>query len=378
MNRPAPVPVPFCGSNVLIPCGGKWVGHILHVREAMARVPAFRDGRVFVADLQPVTPAGCFADAAFQVPPVHDPAYVPALRNLALKHGVGLILPLIDIDVMALAPHRSALASDGIHVVCPSLEVAETCFDKRRFHAFAQSHRLAVPRMVAAEELPSASFPLFAKPARGFGSIGARLCRDRASAERCVQERPDMILEEYLDGPEYSVDLYVSRGGLTMAAVVRQRDKVVGGEAYQSHTVSRPEVQAAARACAGALASAGYWGPLNVQVIVGARGPAVIDVNPRLGSASLLSNTATGGRLLWSILYEASGGLCREPCDDYVIGLRLVRFLGEVYHLDGRPVRIDPSFQGDSAAVPERPTRPHFYSAAERAAAHLATGGDPE
>lgn len=378
MNRPAPISVHSRGSNVLIPCGGKWVGHVLHVREAMEKVPAFRGGRVFVADLQPVTPAGCFADAAFQVPPVHEAAYVPTLRELALKHGVGLILPLIDIDVMALAPHRSALARDGIHVVCPSPEVAETCFDKRRFHAFAESHRLAVPRMVASRELPSAAFPLFAKPARGFGSIGAGLCPDRASAERCLQDRPDMIFEEYLDGTEYSVDLYVSRSGRTIAAVVRQRDKVVGGEAYQSHTVSRQDVQAAARACADALASAGYWGPLNVQVIVGSRGPAVIDVNPRLGSASLLSNTATGGRLLWSILYEASGGLCDESYDDYVIGLRLTRFLGEVYHRDGRPVRIDPPSDVDPAALPERWPRPHFRSAAEHAAAHPATQGDPE
>lgn len=375
--KPPPDPVAFCGPNVLIPCGGKWVGHVLHVREAMAKVPAFRAGRVFVADCRPVTPAGCFADGSFQVPPVHDPAYVPVLRELALRHGVGLILPLIDIDVMALAPHRSALGRDGIHVVCPLPELAETCFDKRRFHAFAEEHRLPVPRMFASEELSSATFPLFAKPARGFGSIGARLCPDRASVERCLQDRPDTILEEYAEGAEYSVDLYVSRSKLSAVTVVRQRDKVVGGEAYQSHTVRQPEVQSAAEACVRALATAGYWGPLNVQVIGGPNGPVVIDVNPRLGSASLLSNTATGGRLFWSILYEASGGLCRDVFHDNVIGLSLTRFLGEVYHLDGRPIRVDPPSGIKHAAWPNPWSRPHFHTLAEESAAQPATRGDP-
>ncbi|NMC20178.1 MAG: hypothetical protein GYA33_07120, partial [Thermogutta sp.] len=103
-----------------------------------------------------------------------------------------------------------------------------------------------------------------------------------------------------------------------------------------------------------------------------------IDVNPRLGSASLLSNTATGGRLYESIFYEASGGLCDESYDDYVIGLRLTRFLGEVYHLDGRPVRIDPPSDVNLAALPERRPRPHFRSTAECPAAYPATRGDPQ
>ncbi|GAB6187875.1 ATP-grasp domain-containing protein [Thermopirellula anaerolimosa] len=378
MNRPVSFPVSFRGPNVLIPCGGKWVGHVVHVREAMAKIAAFRDGRVFVADLQPLTPAGCFADAAFQVPPVRDAAYVPALRELAIKHAIGLILPLIDIDVMALAPHRSALAEDGVHVVCPSPELAEICFDKRRFHDFARSHHLAVPRVFAAEELASAAFPLFAKPARGFGSIGAKVCPDRASSEKSLQERPDLVFEEYLEGVEFSVDLYVSRSTAPVVSVVRQRDKVVGGEAYQSHTVRRPDVRSLARECAAALASVGYWGPLNVQIIVGPGGPAIIDVNPRLGSASLLSNAATGGRLVWSILYEASGGLCGEVDDDYVVGLSLTRYLGEVYHLEGRAVRVDPPSQVRSAALPDCWTRPHFRMTAEDSAAYPATRGAPQ
>ncbi len=388
-------PPTLLGPHVLIPCGGKWVGHVVQVREAMNQVPAFHGGRVFVADLQPITPAGCFADDSFQVPPVADPGYAAAIRELALKHGIGLILPLIDIDVMALAPQREALAQHGIHVVSPAPDVAEICFDKRRFHSFATARGLAVPRLFPAEDLPSAPFPLFAKPARGFGSIGAGLCPDLASAEKCRRDRPDLIFEEYCVGTEYSVDLYASRSGEVTVAVVRRRDKVVGGEAYQTRTVRNPEVQALARACASALASLGYWGPLNVQIIAGPRGPAVIDVNPRLGSASLLSNVATSGRLFRSILYEAAGDTCHRPGDgpqgydgpqhcggpeDYVVGLCLTRFLGEVYHHEGQAVRVDPPPRGIPAQTPRRELQPHFDFhgiAATRPAEHPATQGDP-
>jgi hypothetical protein len=65
--------------------------------------------------------------------------------------------------------------------------------------------------------------------------------------------------------------------------------------------------------------------------------PAVFDVNPRLGSASVLSNVATGGRLFAAVLQEACGGTAQSlSVDDYEEGLFLYRYFGDVfYRADG-------------------------------------------
>src|SRR5688500_8869256 len=62
--------------NVLLTCGGHWVGLALQLKEAMGQVPALRDGRLLVADRARIVPAGCYADRAVQVPDISDPSYV--------------------------------------------------------------------------------------------------------------------------------------------------------------------------------------------------------------------------------------------------------------------------------------------------------------
>jgi len=84
------------------------------------------------------------------------------------------------------------------------------------------------------------------------------------------------------------------------------------------------------------LARRGLRGPLNVQVFA-SQPPLVIEVNTRLGSASVLSNVATGGRFFAAVLAEACGLPVDGDPDDYREGLSLYRFLGDVFH-DGDSV----------------------------------------
>jgi hypothetical protein len=90
-----------------------------------------------------------------------------------------------------------------------------------------------------------------------------------------------------------------------------------------------------------ALAGRGLWGPLNVQLFAG-EGVNLIEVNARLGSASVLSNQATAGRYFASVLHEACGGECDGDPDDYRDGLHLYRYWGEVYHDGSAPLAFLP------------------------------------
>jgi biotin carboxylase len=106
---------------------------------------------------------------------------------------------------------------------------------------------------------------------------------------------------------------------------------VVGGEVHQSHTVRSPGIAALADRTIDALVRRGLRGPLNIQLFASAQ-PLLIEVNTRLGSGSVLSNTATGGRLLVSVLADACGATCEGDRDDYVAGLWLQRYWGDIVH----------------------------------------------
>ena len=322
--------------NVLVTCGGKWVGMVLQLRRAMAAVGPLAGGKIYVADRAPLTPAGHFADGSFVVSSIDDPGYADCLADICRRQGVAVVVPLIDLDLLRLAPHHAQFAAAGARLVCPDPDLTDLCFDKSRFAQFAAAEGILTPRRFAVEDLATAPMPLFSKPARGFGSIHAGLCSSVKQAREILTLRPDTIFEEYVRAAEISVDAYLASSGRCIVRVPRIRDKVVGGEAVQTHTVRIPPVRDAALATIEALARRGLRGPLNVQVFA-SEPPRVIEVNTRLGSASVLSNVACGGRLFAAVLGEACGLPADGDPDDYREGVSLYRFLGDVFH-DGDSV----------------------------------------
>jgi len=328
--------------NLLVTCGGKWVGMVLQLREAMERVPSFRGGRIIVASSDAVSPAGCFADASCVVPLIRDPSYVDHLLAICHAHAISAVVPLIDLDLERLAPHRDAFAALGAVVVCPPPDLIELTLDKLRFAHFAAIHSLAHPPTWLAAEIPAAAAPLFYKRRRGFGSIGSGVCASAAEARTLAVDTSDLLFQPLVHASEFSVDAYIARSGRCIVCVPRVREKVVAGEAYKTRTIREVSVTPLARRTIDALAAAGLRGPLNVQIF-DTSPPMLIEVNTRLGSASVLANVATGGRLFEALLQEAAGASADGDPDDFIDNLALNRFLGDVFHQGDRIVSIKPA-----------------------------------
>lgn len=319
-------------NNLLVTCGGRYAGMVAQLRATLPQVPALAGGKLFVADLEAVAPAGYFADATFPVPGFRDPAYVPRLLELCTKHGVRVVLPLIDLDMAHLVPHHAAFAAAGVTLVAPGADLMDLCFDKLSFEAFAQTHGLRTPRCYAEGALEGAPYPLFHKPRRGFGSQRTGFVATAAEARALLAEEPDLVFMEACSGAEISVDAFVSRDGRLMHAVQRVRDKVLGGEAIRSHTVKLGHIAEAAERVLRALAGEGFHGPANLQFFL-TEDPPCFDVNLRLGAGgATLSNQATGGHFFESLLREACGELAPAPDGDYEEGLALYKYMGDCFH----------------------------------------------
>ena len=330
-----------CGAmlkdNVVLTCGGKWVGLVVQFRAAMRQTHTLQGGKLLVADCAPFTPAGCFADGALTVPPARHPEFVETLLRLCEQHAVRVVVPHTSLDMHHLAAHVERFAEHGITLVCPPPELLELCYDKLQFAAFAHEEGLCQPRTYPAEMLGDAPLPLFAKRRRGYGSIGAGLCRTLAEAQPALARFPDLVFQEFIAAPELTVDAFINSAGRCNVRVPRIRDKIVDGESVQAHTVRDAGICALVDQTIAALARRGLRGPLNVQVFAGAR-PLLIEVNARVGSGSVLGDAATWGRYFTSILRDACGEQVDGDPDDYQEGLALYRYLGDVFHVGTRQV----------------------------------------
>ena len=116
------------------------------------------------------------------------------------------------------------------------------------------------------------------KPRTGSGSRG--LMTVGSAAELAALHRsPSLIVQEFLPGEEYSVDVLADAGGHVIASVPRLRARVDSGVSVGGRTVHDAEVEWFGRAVAEAT---GLTYVANVQCKRDRDGvPALLEVNPQ-------------------------------------------------------------------------------------------------
>lgn len=116
-----------------------------------------------------------------------------------------------------------------------------------------------------------------------------RLVPDRAALEALPTDE-DLIVQDYLPGEEYSVDVIADAQGNVVAAVPRTRARVDSGVAIAGRTVRDPELETTASSLAQAI---GLVGVANVQLRRDRAGRAVLlEINPRFPGALPLTIAA--------------------------------------------------------------------------------------
>jgi carbamoyl-phosphate synthase large subunit len=246
-----------------------------------------------MADIDPLA-AGLYLvppDRRLIIPRGDAPELVPALRRACRERDIEALLPTVDVELAPVAEARASFESIGVALPISPVECLRICRDKQLLMEAVQG-RVPVPHNEPLTEAVAArvdSFPRFAKPREGAGSRGATRIDNRADLDRQPKDG-SVMLQEYLPGEEYSVDVYVRRDGRVIAAVPRDRMKIDSGVAVASRTVHVPEVIEAAVRTAEII---GIRGMANVQFKRAADGVfKLLEVNPRYPGTLPLTGAA--------------------------------------------------------------------------------------
>ncbi|MFC3965634.1 ATP-grasp domain-containing protein [Nocardia jiangsuensis] len=196
--------------------------------------------------------------------------------------------------------------------------------------------------------------PVVVKPVRGSGSVGVRLCRDpgeavafaeyslaRRTNERGMPEPARLVIEQYIDGPEYSVEMFDGQIIGTTAKHLGPPPSFV--EVGHDFPATLDPVSAAAIGdCAtDAVQALGVgWGAAHVEIRLGPSGPMIIEVNPRLAGGMIpeLVRAAYGVDLVDCVVARACGAqpkLGRVRKDHASIRFLLAPGDGEITAIDG-------------------------------------------
>lgn len=262
---------------------------------------------LFMADMDPCA-SGLYLVPAVQrliVPRGDAPDFVDLVFELCQRLQIELLISTVDAELVPLARARARFESLGVALPLSPLPALALCADKGALLEAARGV-VAVPDFTpwrGDTTLAGLPFPRFVKPRRGAGGRGAAVVRSAADLQLLPQDG-SYLLQEWLPGDEYSVDVYLRADGEALAAVPRVRMKIDSGIAVAARTVQHPALCQAAIDVARAV---GVRHVANVQFREAADGqPKLLEINPRFPGTLPLTQRA--GIDLPALLVEEMSG----------------------------------------------------------------------
>ena len=115
------------------------------------------------------------------------------------------------------------------------------CQDERAFVEYCLEQGFHVPRVL---DLPlkDECYPVFVREPVGKAGRSAFRADSPEELQYILRSLHDPIVQEYVDAPEYTVDVFTDFDGQVVSAVPRLRMTVFGGESFVGKTVDHPEI----------------------------------------------------------------------------------------------------------------------------------------
>jgi carbamoyl-phosphate synthase large subunit len=324
--------------SVLLTCVGRRVSLLKAFRSAARRLGL--SVCLCGADVNPLSPAFQLCDERLVVPPTTDRHYLNQLLRIVRRFDIRLLVPTVDLDLRLLAEHKGRFEKAGCRVLVSDPHVIDICQDKRRTFRFLRSNGFETPMTwsiraaLSAEREGTLAWPCFLKPWDGHAGKGGVIVHDREGLLFYSKRVPKAICQEWVEGVEYTCDVYVDFGGRVRCAVPRRRMEVRHGEVSKAQVDKHPRIMNEVARLVERLGAGP--GVITVQVFL-TKGGSVkfIEINPRFGGGAPLSIRAGADFPKW-ILQELTGKEPRIGFDTFQDGLTMLRYDAEVWVADPR------------------------------------------
>lgn len=264
------------------------------------------DGKVMSVDINPLS-AGFYASDKHQIiPPSSDPTFIHTLIEICEKESIRLLIPTRDDELVLFAKNKEKFENKGVKVMISDQETIRICNDKYKFYQFLTKNNFPTPKTYLPNQidLSSIHYPLIIKSNLGSGGKNIFKVKNKSELNFFLNYVPDPIVQEFIDGKEYTTDLFSDFDKNVLTIVPRERIETFCGESYKGRTVEDDEMIKKAKSLAETLGTVGH---ITIQCIKNDTGMEFIEINPRIGGGANLgfaSGANTPGMLLKLLLGE--------------------------------------------------------------------------
>lgn len=214
--------------------------------------------------------------------------YIPQLLTISEKENIDLIIPTIDTDLQILAENKDKFKRVNSRVLISNSEMIKICRDKNLTANFFRQCGLNSPDTFNNYKKYNLSYPAFIKPKDGSSSIGANKAYSYSELILYSTHLSNYIIQPFIDGTEYTIDIFCDFGGNALSIVPRERIAVRSGEVLKTKIFMDKIIIQEAEAV---IKNFKPCGPLTVQLIRDKKTNQdyFIEINPRFGGGAPLS-----------------------------------------------------------------------------------------
>ena len=196
-----------------------------------------KDLKIYGADTDSTAPAFAYCDYSRKVVAMKDEKYIDNLLSVCEADKIDLIIPTIDTDLLVLAENRNKFETVGTRVMISAPDKIRICRDKNNVSRFFLDCGLHSPMPVNDRKDYNAGYPAFIKPKNGSSSINAFKAENAEELEIYAGQVEDYIIQPFVNGHEYTIDVLCDWCGHPITVVPRERVQVRGGEVLKTRIV---------------------------------------------------------------------------------------------------------------------------------------------
>ncbi len=251
----------------------------------------------------------------------NDSEAVTDIKNQLVHNSIDIIVTCVDPAIMLAAK----LKDTEIDVFIPSSskEMCEITYDKSKANEWFDKIGVLIPQKTG-------HFPSIAKPKKGSASQGIYILNNELDEKYFLEKEnsSQYIIQEFIEGDEYTVDAYVNRNREIVGIIPRIRLEVIGGESIKSITKRNEQIISITEKI---LSSGEFVGPITLQFIISHENnlPYLIEINPRLGGGVI--NSIEAGLNIPLFILKDSLNMPVDKINKWKENLLMARGYSEVF-----------------------------------------------
>lgn len=269
--------------NILITSVGRRTALLEYFKKELQDI-----GNLIAVDSSKLAPALYTADKYYIVPRIDNPNYVNSIKDICKDEKINAVIALIDPELSLLAEHINEFSEMGVKAIVSSYGTCELCLDKYATAKFYKENGFVSAKTYNtfldfnnALKNKEIDFPLFIKPQKGSASLNISKVKTIEQAKVIHESLEDLIIQEYLNGRELGVDVYVDMISKKVVSIfIKEKIAMRAGETDKAKSIKSDKLFIIIEELVN---KADLIGPIDIDVFDINGEYYISEINPRFG-----------------------------------------------------------------------------------------------